>query len=145
MKEDLIAGEDRALIPDGKYNAHCFEAKKGMVGVPTSKGTSSRTAKIILKFKIVDHAEYSGEEIPMFLNANYKRIPFGSKLYQCWVIANDGRRPNRKDRNRMSLEVFKNHVFEVGVKTVKGKFGDGREKPSALWYSRVDEIYEKCA
>lgn len=141
-KDDLRAGEDRKLIPEGEYTAQCLEAKKGMVGVETTKGTFARTPKVVLRFLITE-GEYQGEEIPMFLNVNYKRIPFGSKFYQCWVIANDGKRPNRRDR--MTPEKFKDHIFNVGVKTVKGKFGDGREKPESLWYSRVDEIYEKQA
>ena len=141
-EEELIAGEDRQLIPEGKYTAKCVEAKKGKVGQMTTKGTSAMTLKVFLKFKIID-GDHQGKEIPMFLNVNYRRIPFGSKFYQYWVIANDGKRPNRRDR--MSLEKFKDHIFDVGVKTVKGKFGDGTEKPESLWYSRVDEIYEKQA
>ena len=83
-----------------------------------------------------------GEEIPMYLNVDYKRIPPGSKFYQSWTIA-AGRKPGRSDR--MCLQVFKSHVFTVGVKTVKPKFEDGTEKPETFWYSRVNEIYEKCA
>jgi hypothetical protein len=45
----------------------------------------------------------------------------------------------------MSLEIFKNHIFTVGVVTVKPKYKDGSEKPQVFWYSRVDEIYEKQA
>ena len=142
LKEDLIAGEDRKLIPEGKYTAQCIEAKKGMVGVETTKGTFARTPKIVLRFKVID-GQYRDEEIPMFLNVNYKRIPFGSKFYQCWMIANDCKRPSRRDR--MPLEKFKGHIFTVGVKTVKPKFRDGKERPEPFWYSRVDEIYEKQA
>jgi len=140
--EDLIAGEDRKLIPEGKYTAECIEAKKSMVGMETTKGTYARTPKIVLRFRITD-GQYQGVEVPMFLNANYERIPFGSKLYQCWMIANDCKRPSRTDR--MSLKTFKEHVFTIGVKTVKPKFRDGKEKPEPFWYSRVDEIYEKQA
>ena len=140
--EDLIAGEDRTLIPEGKYTAHCIEAKNRQVGQTTGKGTYAQTLKAILKFKIID-GEYQGQEIPMFLNVNYERIPFGSKFYQFWVIANDCKRPGRKDR--MSLDKFKGHIFSVGLKTVKRTFEDGTEKPESLWYSRVDEIYEKLA
>jgi hypothetical protein len=140
--EDLRAGEDRKLIPEGKYTAQCIEAKRGMVGVETSKGTYARTPKVVMKFKIID-GQYRDEEIPMFLNVNYKQIPFGSKFYQYWVIANDCIKPNRRDR--MPLEKFKDHIFTVGVKTVKPKFRDGKEKPKPFWYSRIDEIYEKQA
>ena len=141
-KEDLIAGEDRKLIPEGKYTAQCIEARTSMVGQMTTKGTSTKTKKAILNWEIIE-GQCQGENIPQFLNTNYKPIPFGSKFYQYWVIANDGKRPNRRDR--MSLDKFKGHIFLVGVKTVKPKFEDGTEKPEPLWYSRVDEIYEKLA
>lgn len=141
-KEDLRAGEDRKLIPEAKYTAHCFKAKKEMVGVETTKGTFARTPKIVLRFQITE-GKYQGQEVPMFINANYKTVPSGSKFYRSWVIANDLRKPNRRDR--MSLEIFKNHIFTVGVVTVKPKYKDGSEKPQVFWYSRVDEIYEKQA
>jgi hypothetical protein len=140
--EDLRAGEDRKLIPEGKYTAQCIEAKRGMVGVETSKGTYARTPKVVMKFKIID-GQYRDEEIPMFLNVDYKQIPPGAKFYQWWVIANDCIKPSRKDR--MPLEKFRGHIFTVGVTTVKPKFKDGKEKPNPFWYSRVDEIYEKEA
>jgi len=140
-KDDLIAGEDRKLIPEGKYSAQCIEAKKGMVGQRTTKGTYARTRKVILTFKLIE-GEFQGEKILMYINADYKPFPAGSKFYQCWVIAK-GRKPVR--RGRMTLDVFKDHIFTVAVKTVKPKFNDGREMPEALWYSKVDEIYEKCA
>jgi hypothetical protein len=141
FKEDLIAGEDRKLIPEGKYTAQCIEAKKGMVGQRTTKGTFARTPKIILKFRLIE-GQFLGEVILMYINADYKPFPAGSKFYQCWVIAK-GRKPARRDR--MPLDVFKDHIFIVGVKTVKPKFEDGTEKPEPFWYSRVNEIYETCA
>jgi hypothetical protein len=140
-EEDLIAGEDRKLIPEGRYSAQCVESKRGMVGQRTAKGTYAMTPKIILKFKLIE-GQFLGEVILMYINGDYKPFPSGSKFYQCWVIAK-GRKPARKDR--MSLDVFKDHIFVVGVKTVKPKFNDGNEMPEALWYSKVDEIYEKCA
>jgi hypothetical protein len=140
-KGDFIAGENRKLIPEGRYNAQCINAKKGMVGQRTPKGTSTKTPKIILTFKIIE-GQYQEVEVPMYINADYKFFNPGSKFYQSWVIAT-GRKPER--RNRMSLEVFKGHIFTVGVKTVKPKFGDGTEMPETFWYSRVNEIYEKEA
>ena len=92
--------------------------------------------------KITD-GEYLDEEIPMFLNANYRSIPSGSKLYRSWLIANNLKKPNRRDR--MSLKVFRGHFFTVEVVTVKQKYSDGLEKPQVFWYSGVDEIYEKQA
>jgi hypothetical protein len=141
-KGDLIAGEGRALIPEGKYTALCFEVKRAMVGVETSKGTYAKTPKVILSFKVTE-GRYQEEKILMYLNINYKKIPAGAKFYQIWVMANNSQRPRRNDR--MSLEVFKNHIFTVGVKTVKPKFRDGTGKPQPFWYSRADEIYEKVA
>jgi hypothetical protein len=140
-KDDLIAGEDRKLIPEGKYSAQCIEAKRGMIGQRTTKGTSARTLKIILKFRLIE-GQFEGEDILMYINADYRPFPAGSKFYQSWVIAS-GRKPARRDR--MTLDVFKNHIFVVGVKTVKPKFEDGTEKPEPFWYSRINEIYEKCA
>lgn len=140
-KEDFIAGEDRKLIREGKYTAQCIEAKKGMVGQRTTKGTYARIPKVILTFKLIE-GEFQGEKILMYINADYKPFPAGSKFYQCWVIAK-GRKPVRRDR--MTLDVFKNHIFAIGIKTVKPKFEDGTEKPETFWYSRVNEIYEKYA
>jgi hypothetical protein len=140
-KEDLIAGEDRKLIPEGKYTAQCIEAKKVMVGQRTTKGTYARTPKVILTFKLTEGG-FQGEKSLMYINANYRPFPAGSKFYQCWVIAK-GRKPARRDR--MSLDAFKDHIFIIGIKTVKPKFEDGTEKPEDFWYSRVSEIYEKCA
>ncbi len=140
-KEDLIAGEDRKLIPEGKYSAQCIEAKRGMVGQKTNKGTSAIIPKIVLLFRVID-GEHEGKELPMYINAAYKPFPPGSKYYQIWSIAS-GRKPARKDR--MPLDVFKNHIFTVAVTTVKPKSPDGTDVPEALWYSRVDWIYEKCA
>ncbi len=140
-KDDLIAGEDRKLIPEGRYAAHCIQAKREMVGQRTTKGTYARTQKVILKFKLIE-GQFQGDEILMYLNGDYKPVPAGSKFYQCWVIAK-GRKPARRDR--LTLDVFKDHVFTVGVKTVKPKFDDGTERPEAFWYSKVNEIYEKCA
>ena len=130
------------MIPEGRYTAQCIKAKTEMVGVETAKGTYAKTPKAVLIFRITD-GQYQGKEIPMFLNVKYQRIPAGSKFYHCWVIANDCLKPKRKDR--MSLEVFKNRIFSVGVKTVRPKFTDGKEKPQTFWYSRVNEIYEKVA
>ncbi len=141
LSEDPIAGEDRKLIPEGKYSAQCTEAKRGWVGQRTTKGTFSRTPKIVLRFRLVEGA-FQGEEILMYVNADYKPFPAGSKFYQCWVIAK-GKKPARRDR--MTLDVFKGHIFTVGVKTVKPKFEDGTEMPNSLWYSKVGEIYEKQA
>jgi hypothetical protein len=140
-KEDFIAGEDRRLIPEGRYSAQCIEAKKVRVSQKTTKGTFAKIPKIVLIFVIVDSI-YQGIKIPMYINADYKFFNPGSKFYQSWVIAT-GRKPER--RNRMALEVFKGHIFTVGVKTVKPKFGDGTEMSEIFWYSRVDEIYEKEA
>ncbi len=140
-EEDLIAGEDRKLIPEGKYSVQCIEAKKGMVGQRTTKGTYARPPKIILKFRLIE-GQFQGEEILMYFNANYKPFPAGSKFYQCWVIAK-GQKPARRDK--MALDVFKGHIFTVGVTTVKPKFEDETERPKPFWYSRVSEIYDKCA
>ena len=140
-REDLRAGEDRKLIPEGKYSAQCIEAKKGMIGQRTTQGTYTRTPKIILKFRLIE-GQFQRDEILMYINANYKPFPAGSKFYHCWVIAM-GRKPARRDR--LALDVFKGHIFTVGVKTVKPKFEDGTERPEPFWYSRVNEIYEKCA
>ena len=140
-EEDPIAGEDRILIDEGKYSAQCIEAKRGMVGQRTGKGTFARVPKIILKFKLLE-GQGQGGEILMYVNADYKPFPPGSKFYQCWVVAT-GRKPARRDR--MTLDVFRGHIFIVGVTTVKPKFEDGTEKPRPFWYSKVNEIYEKCA
>jgi hypothetical protein len=137
----LVAGEDRKLIPEGRYSAQCVEAKMGMVGQRTAKGTYAMTPKIILKFKLIQ-GPFQGEKILMYVNADYQPFPPGSKFYQCWVIAK-GRKPARRDR--MALDVFKGHIFTVGVTTVKPKFEDGTKRPEPFWYSRVSEIYEKCA
>ena len=139
--EDLKAGEGRKLIPEGIYTAQCIEAKKDMVGQKTPKGTFAMTPKVILKFRIIE-GEHQGTELPMFINAKYKFFNPGTLFYKSWVIAS-GRKPERK--NRMSLEVFKGHIFTVRVRTSRPSFGDRTETPEILWYSTVAEIYEKQA
>ncbi len=139
---ELVAGQERMLIPEGKYTAQCISANKGLIGVETTAGTFSRAPKIVLKFQIID-GPHMGSVIPLFINANYTQFPESSKFYQIWVIANNNLKPKRRDK--MSLDVFKNHVFTIGIVTVKPNFKDGTPKPEVFWYSKVDEVYERQA
>lgn len=141
LREDPIAGADRKLIPEGRYTAQCIDIKKATVAQKTVKGTFAKTPKIVLKFKILE-GEYRGIDLLMYINANYTFFNPGTLFYRSWMIAS-GRKPER--RNRMSLQVFRNHIFTVLVKTSKPQFGDGSEMPEMFWYSRVAEICEKQA
>ena len=137
---DLHAGEERALIPEGRYIAQCINCEKGQ--------SHHNSLKLFLTFTIID-GEHMGKELFMAINLinsrtkkPFKRVPTGSKYYQSWVIANFNMRPSRKDR--MSPSIFKNGIFEVSVRTVRPKFPDGKtEKPGSFHYSVVDFLIRR--
>jgi len=124
------AGEARPFIPEGIYKARCIKIEKGnYYGSP----------KINLIFQITESYEHEGVEIPMYMPA-YKKVPAASKYYEQWIIAN-GNKPSRKDK--MTPLIFKGHLFEAVVKTVKPKNKDGSYKPENLHYSKVDYLKDK--
>jgi hypothetical protein len=137
---DLVAGEERPLIPEGRYTAQCIRCKKGQ--------SHFNSLKLFLTFKILD-----GEflETKLFLAINltdsrtgkpFKKVPLGSKYYKNWTIANYNLRPSRHDR--MSPKIFQSGIFEVSVRTVKPKYPDGKtELPYGFHYSVVDFIISR--
>jgi hypothetical protein len=122
------------LIPEGKYTAQCIEAKKSMVGMETTRGTFALTPKIVLKFRIID-GQYQEEEVPMFLN------PITKRSHQVQILSFMVCKQPQESLTEVTecLEIFKNHIFTVGVVTVKPKY-NGSEKPQVFWYSRVDDL-----
>jgi len=137
---DLTAGEERPLIPAGRYTAQCIRCEKGQ--------SHYNSQKLFLTFKILD-GEHIGVELFMAMNLidsrtnkPFKRIPAGSKYYKSWTIANYNIRPNRQDR--MSPKIFKNGICEVSVRTVKPPYPDGKtELPEGHHYSVVDYIISR--
>lgn len=137
---DLIAGEARPLIPDGKYTAQCIGCNKSQ--------SHYNSLKLFLWFKIID-GQHLGVELFMAMNLidtrtrqPFKRVPAGSKFYKNWTIANYNRRPNRKDR--MSPKIFENGIFEISVRTVKPTYPDGKtEMPDIFRYSVADHIISR--
>lgn len=125
--EDFLAGEKRALIPEGTYRVCCIEIEKG-----TFKGAQ----KIYLKF-VIYTCEYEGTQLFMAMN-QHKKFPPSSKYYKAWVIANNNELPSRDDR--MSPKIFEGGVFEAVVKTSKPKFPDKTEMPDCFHYSVVDYL-----
>ena len=68
--------------------------------------------------------------------------PFGparqrSKFYRMWTLVNGGTPPMRRDR--MSLRVFRERVFQARTRVVK-KDTHGHPLPEPLWYSVVEEF-----
>jgi hypothetical protein len=137
---DLTAGDERPLIPAGKYTAQCIRCEKGQ--------SHYNSLKLFLTFKILD-GEFIGKEMFMAMNLMdsktkrpFKKVPAGSKYYKSWTIANRNIRPSRHDR--MSPKIFKSGIFEVSVKTVKPQYPDGKtEMPEGHHYSVVDFIILK--
>ena len=111
---DLVAGNERPLIPEGRYTAQCIRCEKGH--------SHHNSLKLFLTFKIID-GEFMDKELFMAMNLMdsktkkpFRKIPAGSKYYKSWTIANYNMRPNRQDR--MSPKIFKNVIFEVSVRTI---------------------------
>jgi hypothetical protein len=134
---DLVAGNERPLIPEGRYIAQCIRCEKGQ--------SHYNSLKLFLTFKITE-GEFMGTELFMAMNLissktkkPFKQFPAGTKYYKNWTIANNNNRPNRSDH--MSPKIFKNVIFEVSVRTVKPPYPDGKtELPEGHHYSIVDFI-----
>jgi hypothetical protein len=132
MPEDyLVAGESWPLIPEGVYQVQCIHYEKGR--------SHHNSTKLFLHFNIIE-GQYFGKELFMAINLTdcrtgkeFKKVPSGSKYYESWVIANNNQLPSRGDR--MSLKIFKDHVFQVKTRIVKPKFNDGTEKPICFHYT----------
>lgn len=137
---DLVAGEERPVVPEGRYAAQCIRCERSQ--------SHYNSLKLFLTFKIID-GEHTGKELFMAMNLidsrtkkPFRKIPAGSKYYKNWTIANHNMRPNRQDR--MSPKIFQNAIFEVSVRTVKPKYPDGNnELPEGLRYSVVDFIIRR--
>lgn len=131
LGDDFIAPEKRPLIPEGKYEAQCIKIEKGY--------SHSSSRKIFIHFKIVDWMNLDDPQILfMAMNDPGGKPSVGTKYYKNWVIANGNKTPER--RNRMSMNVFRNQMFEVQVETVKPKFPDGEGMPECFHYSIVRYI-----
>lgn len=131
-EENIEAGETYLLIPEGTYDVQCIEVKKGIF--------CFGALKIFLKFKISSPSIHEGTGLFMAMN-QYKKVPPGSRYYEQWVIANGNIKPARTDK--MSPAIFKNHVFEAVIRTVKPKFKDKTEKPECFYYSVIDYLKKR--
>jgi len=137
---DVVAGEERPLIPEGRYIAQCIGCEKGQ--------SHYNSLKLYLTFSIID-GEFMGQELFMAMNLidsrtkkPFKKVPVGSKYYKSWTIANFNSRPNRQDK--MSPKKFKDGIFEIQVRTVKPKYPDGKaEMPEVFQYSIADYIISR--
>ena len=137
---DLVAGNERPLIPEGRYIVQCIRCEKGQ--------SHYNSLKLFLTFKIID-GEFMDTELFMAMNLMdsktkrpFKKVPAGTKYYKNWIIANNNNRPSRHDR--MSPRIFEKGIFEVSVKTVRPPYPDGKtELPEGHHYSVVDFIIIK--
>ena len=141
LEDDLVAGENRPLIPDGIYQAQCIHYETGR--------SHHNSIKLFLHFNIIE-GKYFETKLFMAINLSdsktgkeFKKVPRGSKYFESWVIANNNRLPSRGDR--MSPIIFKNHVFQVKTRVVKQKFSDGTEKPKCFHYTIVDHLIQRLA
>ena len=137
---DLVAGEGRPLIPEGRYNAQCIRCERSQ--------SHHNSLKLFLTFKIID-GEHMGKELFMAINLidsrtkkPFRKIPAGSKYYKNWTIANHNMRQNRQDR--MSPKIFQNAIFEIQVRTVKPRYPDGKDElPEGFQYSVADFLIRR--
>jgi hypothetical protein len=141
IEDNFVAGENRPLIPDDKYQVKCIHYETGR--------SHHNSIKLFLHFKIIE-GKYFETTLFMAINLSdsrtgkeFKKVPSGSKYYESWVIANNNQLPSRGDR--MSPKVFKNKIFEVKTRIVRPKFNDGTEKPECFHYTVVDHIIERLA
>jgi len=97
------------LIPDGDYQAYCFDYKTKRV----RKWKNER--RLWLWFEIYE-GKYRGKR-------TYRSYPYPEKVSPCsayykeWLIANKGKKPARN--SRLSPKVFLNKIFLVSVRKVK--------------------------
>jgi hypothetical protein len=142
FENQLVAQENWPLIPEGKYKAQCIKCQEGY--------SHRNSLKLFLHFLICD-GEYIDTRLFMAMNLmdrktgkKFKKVPRGSNYYKNWVIANNNNLPARGDR--MPLNVFRNHIFEVQVATVKPPYPDGKtEMPECFHYSKVAYLIRKEA
>ena len=131
LGDDFIAPEKRPLIPEGVYEAQCIKIERHR--------SHSSSKKIFFHFKIFDWMKLDDQPVLfMAMNDPGKKVSAATNYYKNWVVASGNKVPERKDR--MSLKVFQNGMFEVRVETVKPKFPDGEEKPECFHYSVVRYI-----
>lgn len=145
--------EARTKIPPGKYHVVCIEGKKPSIWVEGSGGWGKLKNRVVLWFQVVE-GEFAGAIIPMFLSLPDKgkrkltdiRIPDGSRYYDCWRVANGGRRPRRARFKEMNPSKFLNKSYIAAIVDIKPKWritgqDDPIEKPEWAHYSKVQVLY----
>lgn len=86
--------------------------------------------------------------LPTRKNGRWAGIAPASRYFRAWVVAAGGP-PKRRDR--MGLDVFRNRLFEIDVRTVdhdarrSKEHPEGRPLPPAAQYSVVDRLVERLA
>ena len=128
------------LIPPGdQYTARAARAQ-----IRPSWGGGAR---LHIDFEL-HSGDYDGKVIAFICTLPKRRarrwaegvVP-SSRFYRAWVVA-AGAPPRRRDR--MGLDVFKNRLFRIRVRTVT-KDRAGAALPIAAQYSIVDSLLEREA
>lgn len=122
------------LIEPGQYLWQCHSAKEG----PSRYGQ-----KAYLRGVIMPGSPHCGVELFMVINRREGRAGIKSKFLSSWMIANYGKRPQRKDR--MSYKIFNGAIFLVDVRTTTPINEDTKKPMPEIAYSVIDHLIERQA
>ena len=144
QKRQLKANDTSAASPDGPLPARVdpfipeFHGKEMLAMVmkfDVRKPRRARRRQVYIEFELLEAGKHTGVRVWGVANYGDKPGP-GSKYYQWWSIANEGR-PSRRDR--MTPRRFLGSVFWVRLATVTEDW-DGDERPEATQYTKVKKI-----
>ncbi len=138
-EENLMADEQRILIPEGVYQVNCIRIEES---------NYMGSFKLYIHFKIINCKGHQNKDLYMAINMtdckskkHFNKVPRGSKYFEQWVIANKNKFPSMDDK--MSPQLFINGNFEAVVRNVKPKFKDRTDKPECFHYSIVDYLKKR--
>jgi hypothetical protein len=137
-EDNFITGDYRPYVPEGKYEAICFDYSFWKYITPGQGNRPFIHPKLTLLFRLIGRG-VEDVVLPMYFAMPYEGqpIPPGSKYYLTWTIANNGKRPSRNAK--VSPRIFLNKAYMVKVKTKKPN-NSGEEVPDSLSYSAVEAI-----
>ena len=126
--EAFEATDDSAPhIPQGEYTGRVVQAKL--------RKLFKSTKRLVLTFEIVQ-SKWAGTHLDFYADV---RTGKHSRFREAWEVANGG---PAKRRDRMSLSVFRHHLFDIRVRDVThNRFQRKRARP----YSVVDAILGRQA
>lgn len=124
------AGQSRALIPEGNYEAQ-------VISVGRPKSSFGRSRRWFVCFKIIQPGNFHGTDLTC-VYTQYPCFSPSSKIYRDWSVVK-GRLPRRGEK--ISPAAFLHGIFLVRVRTVR--FDQKNQAlPPINHYSIVDRIVE---